>query len=266
MLLRGKSAGVTEVRDEALALIAWRLTVGVQALDDLVPVAADALARGLESRSLRALADAQSSADDRLAERFWDACDELGIERPSLSMPVTPDRPRSGSLSFRLDAVRVLLEADEDAAALGLVTIAEFAAGWCRYTRWYHQWTVDHTGSRGGPVDEEFDAQPDSWAATLVWAIPSPEYRRAMLVELVETATEDVLPSVAARFFEDYIWDDEECLRWVEQQCASSPRFRRTLAHAWLWTGMSPASFARLEAAAGVQLAKPNRTNDPTID
>lgn len=162
--------------------------------------------------------------------------------------------------------VRTLLDASQDAAAFGVVSMPELGAAWCRYTQWCSGWVEAHPGVEGGPPVDVEDAQVDSWAGRLIFSIPSPEYRRDLLLYLVESAPDDVLPNVAARFVEDYVWDGEECLAWVEQQCATSERFRRTLTHAWLWSDMSESSFDRLEAAARVPLANPNRhrsDNDP---
>lgn len=172
----------------------------------------------------------------------------------------------AGSLASCAEVVRTLLEAHQDAAAFGVISIPELGAAWCRYTQWYAGWVASHPDVEGGPSDDVVDAHVDSWAGTLIFSIPSQEYLRDLLLHLVEAAPDDVLPSVAARFVEDYVWDGEECLAWVEQQCAASERFRRTLTHAWLWSDMSESSFARLEAAARVPLANPNRhrsDNDP---
>lgn len=82
------SASVRAVKAEPLAVAAWELVTGELRAEDLPVLAADALARGLDSPTLGELA-AQSASDVRDSrDLFGQVINELGIELPD------PDRAR----------------------------------------------------------------------------------------------------------------------------------------------------------------------------
>ena len=137
---------------------------------------------------------------------------------------------------------------DDVLARLGLDGVAE---AWCRYHR---------TPGR----DER---EPDRWAVEL-WTAPSWWERRdlvrAGLLALIARAGDDLtLANVAAGPLEDFVrGGDEEDLRWIEQHARRDPRFRRALAGVWIWDRPRRV-FERVQAAAGVALARPDDEGKP---
>lgn len=138
---------------------------------------------------------------------------------------------------------------DEDINALfERVSLDDIAATWCRYHR------EDHS------ADEEAWEHPDWWAIDVL--LGGPVYRnsdliRNLLLKLVEHADDEVLGSVGAGPLENFVSDDEDDLQWVEAQCAASEKFRRALAGVWCASYVSEVTMVRLDAAAGVKLARP---------
>lgn len=68
--------------DDPLRLASLRLSVGEQAPEELPDLAAEALARGLDSQSLRMLAGAPKDAYDDNRSLFIAAMNELGVDVP----------------------------------------------------------------------------------------------------------------------------------------------------------------------------------------
>ena len=53
---------------------------------------------------------------------------------------------------------------------------------------------------------------------------------------------------------------DEDDLEWLERECRTNDRLRRALATVWCDSIVMPATLARLDAAAGVKLARSQKT------
>ena len=107
------------------------------------------------------------------------------------------------------------------------------------------------------PVDWEDD--PDGWAAEVYfeddfWDVS----RRKTFLSLIASLApnEDVLLTVGAQGLEDFIDDDEESVRWIEEQAAASTNFRHALQNVYV-NGLQPPTVARLERAAGILRHKP---------
>jgi len=138
---------------------------------------------------------------------------------------------------------------DEDIdSLLTRVSPDDIAATWCRYHR------EDH------PFEEDAWEHPDWWAVDLL--LTGAVYRdsrviREVLLKLVEHADVDVLGSVGAGPLENFVSDDEDDLRWIEAQCAADEKFRTALSGVWCASYVSEATLVRLDAAAGVPLARP---------
>jgi hypothetical protein len=105
----------------------------------------------------------------------------------------------------------------------------------------------------------DWDDDPDGWAAELYfedefWDVS----RRKTFLSLIAALApnDDVLLTVGAQGLEDLISDDEDCLRWVEEQAAASRNFRQALQNVYVH-GLKPTTVARLERAAGMLRHKP---------
>jgi hypothetical protein len=72
-----------------------------------------------------------------------------------------------------------------------------------------------------------------------------------------------LLGYVGAGPLEIFVSNDESRIRWIEEQAARSPRFRRALGNVWTWGTESNEVAARMEAAAGVRLARPKGWTGP---
>jgi hypothetical protein len=134
------------------------------------------------------------------------------------------------------------------ARLLSVVTLEEVADAWCSY----------HTRTHFPGVEDD---DSDWWAVDLLldgefW---SDELRvRTVINLLVERARDDrVLAVVGAGPLEDFISDDEDRLIWIERRAAASARFRDALRHVWI-SKLGPNVFARVERAAGEELARPS--------
>lgn len=110
--------------------------------------------------------------------------------------------------------------------------------------------------------DEVGDDDPRGWALdawyTLTWRRDDALYRRGLLALVDVAEDDDDFGLIGAGVLEDFISDDEATITWVEEQAARSERFRRALGNVWIWE-LSPATFDRVERAAGVPLAHPER-------
>src|SRR5438874_2466937 len=86
-------------------------------------------------------------------------------------------------------------------------------------------------------------ANPDAW-----WRI---------LQELIAEAPDDrVLGSVAAGELEEFVLAHAaDFIDRIEDEARANPRFKSALSYLYLWR-LSPESFARIEAAAGVRLTR----------
>jgi hypothetical protein len=96
------------------------------------------------------------------------------------------------------------------------------------------------------------DDTPGWWAMDLVMTIEEwadEDLHRAVLLRLVDDATDEQLWHVAAGPLEDFLTDDSTRLDWMEQVAAHDPRFRAALAGVWT-SGKSPVAAARIAAVA----------------
>jgi hypothetical protein len=128
---------------------------------------------------------------------------------------------------------------------LELVSLDEIAISWHRYT--------------AAPGSEDA-AHPDWWAVELFMTreiFRRNELYRDLMIKLVEHGTDQTLGVVGAGPLENYVSDDEDDLRWLEAQCATSSRFRGVLAGVWCAGDVTDATLTRLDAAAGEPLARP---------
>ena len=130
---------------------------------------------------------------------------------------------------------------------LAAVSVEEIAAAWLRYHR-----------ERQSTLDEA----PDWWAVNL-WISPDWwEHDEALLREGVRALTtaartDHELDQIGASILEVLIDEDEDRLRWIEAQAATTRAFRRSLANVLIWGSEPDAVAARVERAAGIPLTKP---------
>ncbi|MFT3853414.1 MAG: hypothetical protein QM733_11845 [Ilumatobacteraceae bacterium] len=108
-----------------------------------------------------------------------------------------------------------------------------------------------------------------SWAAELsmssMW-LADPARRRAWLTSLVEQATSEwELARIGAGPLEDFVSDDPDDLLWLQAQLRRSSGFRRVLAGAWIYGQVSPEAFERLEELVGQPLANPHRAGRDNV-
>ena len=134
------------------------------------------------------------------------------------------------------------------------LSVEDWAAAYCRYFA-----RVMATEERIG-----WDGDPDGWAAHLYseaefsrsWTQLGEERLRAFLRLIVAGAANDeVLGFIGAGPFEDFLFEDESRLAWMEEQAAASARFRKALGNVYVWSWASEETFLRLEAAAQTQLS-----------
>jgi hypothetical protein len=124
-------------------------------------------------------------------------------------------------------------------AVLAIVTLDEIGQAWSRYTEQAH-------------ADED---DPDVWAILLIGESDFRADRtrwRAALLKLVEHAgSDDVLAVVGAGPLEEFVSDDEDDLRWLEEQGSTNPLLRKALAGVWCDNDLSSKTMKRLDAVAG---------------
>ena len=155
-----------------------------------------------------------------------------------------------------IDRHRVLEElVDEEDLdqLLSLVTLDDIAVAWCSY-------------SERADDSADGDDDPDWWAVALFFSTGIFQRRdiyRALLLKLVEHATDPVLDDVGAGPLENFVSNDEDDLVWLEQQCAANSRLRTALSSVWCGKEISANTLRRLGRAAGVELhstaARPHR-------
>ena len=104
-----------------------------------------------------------------------------------------------------------------------------------------------------------WDDDPDGWAAEVYfedefWDVA----RRRTFVALIAALApnDDVLLTVGAQGLEDLVSNDEDCVRWIEEQAAASRNFRYALHNIHL-AGLTPTTVERFERAAGTLRYKP---------
>lgn len=200
----------------------------------MVTLACDVLAAGIGSDAaveLSCLPPTAARADCEAP--FLEMVVELGL-------PTLPDDSRL--------LEQLVSEGDFD-TLLGLKSLPEIAAAWLRHER---------AGS------SQRDGDPDQWAAhlwfTRSWYDHEALARELALESVRQAETGQELAQIGASILEPLIYDDEAVIHWVEVQAASSDNFRRALAGVWVADDVSPATFDRLQRAAGTSLPNPHRT------
>lgn len=137
---------------------------------------------------------------------------------------------------------------------LSLVESAEFDAVYHRVgvDGVAHAWLEYHRSS-------EDDRDGLWWAIQLLFDDPDEQRRRSVILRLLEHARDDdEIGTVAAGPLESYLSDDPSTLHWIEREAGTNPVFRRALARVNAWR-LQDLSFERVERAAGVKLARPDR-------
>ena len=145
-----------------------------------------------------------------------------------------------------LDQLAVHGEVD---AVLEIVTLDEIAQAWVR-------------SQAQSQVDRVFEDDPDWWAVDLVHASIDSDWGRdrfrALLLALVDSASSDhALGMIGAGPLESFVSDDEDDLAWFAAHCATKPKLRAALRGVWCASFVTPATLARLDAAAGGPLTRP---------
>ena len=68
---------------------------------------------------------------------------------------------------------------------------------------------------------------------------------------------------LGAAIMEMFIADDDDRLRWLEEQARASEAVRRSLANVHVWGDVRHEVAARVEGAAGVRLSRPRDWTGP---
>jgi hypothetical protein len=143
-----------------------------------------------------------------------------------------------------------LVDAGDLDSLFSIATLADMARSWIN---------VQH---REDSSDDIRDDDPDWWVLELWWSSAwwtddNTERIRAGMLALVEAAeTDDDLGLIGAGPLEGFVSDNAADLEWLESECAKSPKLRRALADVWCSDNVSEATLDRLDAAAGVSLAR----------
>jgi hypothetical protein len=136
-----------------------------------------------------------------------------------------------------------LVEQEDFLSLYAIVDLDEVASAWLEYHR-----------------TEDDDLRDRLWwAVQLLFDDPDEERRRALILRLLgQSRDDDDIGTVAAGPLEAYLSDDPSTLHWVERQAATNERLRQALTklHAWR---LPDRAFARVEAAAGARLRRPDR-------
>ena len=151
---------------------------------------------------------------------------------------------------MRPGELQQLVNADDLERLFEVVTVEEIADAW---------WRCTLSG------DERFD-HPDWWAIEL-WLGTSiyemKDHGRKVLRALAERAPDGAdLGLLGAGPVEDSIADDEESLRWIENEARRSDNYREALGKIWRHD-LRPDAFLRVEAAAGTELSWPRFGQGP---
>jgi CspA family cold shock protein len=130
------------------------------------------------------------------------------------------------------------------AAIFAIATLDDVAESWARYSE-----RADR------PEDD-----PDWWAVDLLMTsefLEDGALWRATILKLLEYATTSSLAgAVGAGTLENFVSDDEDDLRWIEEQCRTNGRFREALRWVWCDSFVTPGTMLRLDAAAGEPLSR----------
>ena len=148
---------------------------------------------------------------------------------------------------------------DEDAIdeLFRLVTWDEAAQAWHRHSLWRRAVAAK---------DVDIAEHPDWWAkelwhSTMLWDTGE-MVRSGLLALVVQAPDETALSFVGAGPLEDFVSTNEDDLRWLEEQAATSQRFRKALAN--VWCCLPPQVFDRLNARQE-PLSFPREDLDPSV-
>jgi hypothetical protein len=133
------------------------------------------------------------------------------------------------------------------------VSLDDIAAAWLAYNR------------RVPKLDDPWEHDPDWWAAEL-WMDTAgrgawwrdEERVRAGILAIIDASDERDAGIIGAGLMEVFATDDESRVAWIEEHARTSERFRSSLANVWISGEVRDDVFARIEAAAGVPLPRPN--------
>jgi hypothetical protein len=143
------------------------------------------------------------------------------------------------------ETLQRLVDAGDIDGLLEVVTPDEIAMAWHRY---------------GATPEPKSTEHPDWWAIELFMTseiFQRRELHRDLILKLIEHSDEDRLGNVGAGPLEDFISDNEADLAWLEAQCETNVGLRTALSGVWCATFVTPATLARLDAAARGALARP---------
>jgi hypothetical protein len=118
------------------------------------------------------------------------------------------------------------------AGLLALASLEEIADPWWRYT------IRGQERRSGGRPSADWDDDPDGWASEVcckrVIHDDEDTLRRFIRLLAERAPAETDLGFLGAGPLEDFIVNDEDRLRWVEEAAARSPHFRGALANIWI--------------------------------
>jgi hypothetical protein len=100
---------------------------------------------------------------------------------------------------------------------------------------------------------------PDWWAVEFwmnEWWADENQLREGILELVAAAETEVNFAVLGAAIMEDFVADDDDRLRWLEQQASASEAFRRSLANVRVWGMCRDEVAARVEDAARVPLPR----------
>ncbi|MDO8390147.1 MAG: hypothetical protein Q7V57_06635 [Actinomycetota bacterium] len=203
----------------------------------LILLACDVVGAGVESSAAAELAGLPATAGRS-------ECEPVLLQMlTDLGLPRVPDHPR---------VLRHLVADGDIDTVLTMMPLAEIAAAWLRH------WSRS-SGEKGAD-------DPDQWADDLwrsrAW-YEGARPRLELVLELIRQAQNDAeLRQIAASCLENCICEDEATLQWVEEEAALSPKFRQALTGVWVYDVLSPASFQRVQRAAGAELSNPRGRPD----
>ena len=153
-------------------------------------------------------------------------------------------------MDARIEILQGLVDREDLDALFALVSVDEVAQTWCRY-------------QHNRPLKPDLDEDENWWAVDLFFTrgiFRRVDTYRSILLSLVRHASDETLGNVGAGPLENFVSDDEDDLEWLERECRTNDRLRRALATVWCDDCVTPATLARLDAAAGVKLARSQKT------
>jgi hypothetical protein len=192
--------------------------------------------------------DAIQACLRELSDRNRDSKRLLGLETPMTALVRVSDEwaRRVGDTASKDSKVATVLEGAlvlEDERFVELVGRGAVVDTWVRYER------------------SDGDYGWDFWAVSAVIDLPLWKDREAawsFILELVDAATDDVLPMVGIMPIEDWLYDDwGDGLRRIEAEAPHSPKFRRALRSIVAPTGVPAEAVAHIRELAGGSADEP---------